>query len=92
MGSEIVDTIVFDMSMTSRQIAEVTNKRHYNVVRDIRKMIKREDINALNFECIDYKDGKGKTRTEYTLDFVTTMTIITGYDAKRRKAVIIRIW
>ena len=36
-------------------------------------------------------DAKGEVRPEYLLDFDATMTLITGYDAKRR-AIVIKRW
>jgi len=82
---------VFDLSMTSRQIAEVTDKLHKNVMHDVITMIDRGDIDGRNFALSSYKTSQNKEMPMYDLDFDATMTVITGYDAGRRKAVIIRI-
>lgn len=48
-------------TMTSLQIAEITNKRHSDVMRSIRTM---EDawakINGRNFALVEYTDAKGE--------------------------------
>ncbi len=76
--------------MTSREIAELTEKRHDHVMRDIRELIDSGTIAAPSFGVSEYKDGSGKKNPMYTLDFEATMTLITGYDAKRRSLVIKR--
>ena len=76
--------------MSSLEIAELMNKQHKNVIRDIKSLIEQEAINGLSFELVDYKDAKGEARPMYLLDFEATMTLITGYDAKRRSVVIKR--
>lgn len=66
----------------SRVIADYFEKRHADVLRDIRKMLK--DIgNERNFASV-YTDAKGEKRTCYRLPFDETVTLITGYDAKLR--------
>lgn len=76
--------------MTSKEIAEVTGKRHDHVMRDIRSLINQSAVNAPSFGEVVYKDAKGECRPMYTLDFHATMTLITGYNAKLRSAVISR--
>ena len=76
--------------MSSREIAELTEKRHDHVMRDIRGLIDNGAITAPSFGVSEYKDGSGKKNLMYTLDFEATMTLITGYDAKRRSLVIKR--
>jgi Rha family phage regulatory protein len=76
--------------MTSKEIAELTGKLHKNVMRDIRSLIEQGAIGQLNFEPVKYCDTKGEMRPMYSLDFRATMTVITGYDAKRRAKVVKR--
>lgn len=80
-----------DQKMSSREIAGLMEKEHKNVLRDIKSLIEQGAINALSFELVVYKDAKGENRPEYLLDFDATMTLITGYDAKRR-AMVIKRW
>jgi len=76
--------------MTSLEIAELTEKQHKNVSRDIKNLILQGAITALSFELSEYKDSTGKKNPLYSLDFQATMILITGYDAKRRAMVIDR--
>jgi len=76
--------------MSSREIAELMNKEHYNVTRDIKTLIEQGAIDALNFEGISYVDAQNRNQSAYLLDFDATMTLITGYDAVRRAKVIKR--
>ncbi len=73
------------ISMTSLEIAELTGKRHDNVIRDVRKML--EELNALKTEAVNeetYKDAKGETRTLYRLDRKHTFILVAGYSVQLR--------
>ena len=83
-------TINPEQRMSSREIAEVMDKRHDNVVRDIRELIDEEAIDRLSFEEISYLDAMNREQPAYELNFQATMVLITGYDAKRRAVVIDR--
>lgn len=76
-------------TMSSREIAELTGKLHHNVKRDIFTMLDTLKINAINFECI-YRDDRNRKQMEYRLNRYYTELLITGYDVKRRAAVIDR--
>ena len=76
--------------MSSREIAELTEKEHFHVLRDIRKLIDEGAIGQSNFGCSTYTDASGKSNPEYLLDFDATMTLVTGYNANLRAAVIRR--
>ncbi len=85
------------VSMTSREIAELTGKRHDNVLRDIRTMITdleaaKSAASELSWHCKleTYIDAQGKERDQYRLDRNTTMTLLTGYRADLRMKVIVR--
>ena len=78
------------MTMTSREIAELTGKDLGNVHRDIRAMLdelKKDDSN-LNHPQED-KDLRGYT-TCYHLNRELTETLLTGYSASARLKVIRR--
>ena len=81
----------FGKSMSSREIAELTGKRHDNVLRDIKILIEQGAIDRLSFEAISYKDTYGREQTAYKLNFDATMTLVTGYNAVLR-AKVIRRW
>ena len=83
--------------MSSREIAELCEKRHKHVIRDICKMLDNLGINltgpnlgSLNFKEQTYKDAKGEMRKEYLLDFELTMTLISGYNVVLRNRIIKR--
>jgi phage regulator Rha-like protein len=81
------------LSMSSREIADLCDKRHNHVSRDIEKML--QDINhpkigAVDFEA-PYQDAKGEWRKEYFLSKDLTVTFITGYRADLRYRVVKRL-
>jgi len=82
------------MQMTSREVADLTGKRHKNVLADIEKMF--ENLSAAGLksqpsEYLDtYKDSTGRTLKQYRLDKTLTMTLVTKYDDARRYAVTAR--
>jgi phage regulator Rha-like protein len=76
-------------TMSSREIANVTAKRHNNVKRDIVSMLTDLEEDVLSFEHI-YLDGYKREQVEYLLDRELTDTLLTGYSAKMRRAVIRR--
>lgn len=75
------------LTMSSREIAEYTGKRHDNVVRDIKKMMNALEKDVLKFEGI-YKDQYGREQIEYHLDEELTLTLVTGYDVKMRMTIV----
>ncbi|WP_299231678.1 Rha family transcriptional regulator [uncultured Halomonas sp.] len=76
-------------TMSSREIAELTGKRHHHVVRDVRAMIDalgdEPDLGHLREE----KDARGYTSC-FHLDRYYSEVLVTGYDVHRRAAVIRR--
>jgi len=76
-------------TMSSREIANVTGKRHDNVKRDILAMLKELKVDALKFEDI-YLDGRNREQVQYQLDREHTDCLLTGYSAPMRMKVIRR--
>lgn len=77
------------LTMTSRQIAEVTGKEHKNVKRDIVNMLDELNEDRLKFERI-YLDSMNRVQTEYALDRDYVDCLLTGYSAVLRMKVIKR--
>ena len=77
------------LTMTSREIAELTGKEHFNVLIDIRKMLAELGEDELKFQAI-YFDSMNRKQTEYLLDRELTDTLLTGYSAIARRKVIAR--
>ncbi|EHC0362787.1 Rha family transcriptional regulator [Salmonella enterica] len=87
MSQQEISVINLDqlVSMTSVEIAELTGKRHDNVIRDIRNVV--EELNVLKTEGVDeeaYKDAKGESRTMYRLDRKHTFILVAGYSVHLR--------
>ena len=76
-------------TMSSREIAELCEKEHFNVKRDCEVMFKGLQLDALKFEGI-YFDSMNRQQTEYLLDEELTMTLVTGYNIVLRNRVIKR--
>lgn len=78
------------LTMSSREIAELTGKEHKNVMRDIRNMLDSLKKDRLSFERT-YKDGSGREQMEYALDRELTLTLVSGYDIPLRHRVVTRL-
>lgn len=76
-------------TMSSREIAELTGKQHQHVRRDIEKMFAGLGEDPSNYGRI-YSDSMNRQKAEYLLDRYHTEVLVTGYDVKRRAAVIKR--
>ena len=77
-------------TMSSKEIAGITNKDHSHVIRDIREMLSQ--IDDPNMDHIDFKeffDNRGYT-SEIQLNKDLTLTLVAGYSSKIRYAVIKR--
>ena len=78
-----------EATMSSREIAELTEKDHKNVMADIRRMMA-----DLNFRSADFlanlPDGYGRLQPVFMLDKELTMTLVAGYNAKIRYAIVQR--
>ena len=76
-------------SMSSREIADLTEKRHPDVKRDCEVMFQGLGIDVRKFAHI-YLDSMNRQQTEYLLDEELTMTLVTGYNIVLRNRVIKR--
>lgn len=82
-------------TMSSREISKLTDKRHADVIRDIRAMIDsiKDDANMLhqlNHGLTEIKDARDYTK-EFILNRFLTELLITGYDILRRAKVLHRL-
>lgn len=77
------------VTMSSREIAELTVKQHGHVKRDIEKMLAELHEDASSFGRI-YFDALNREQTEYHLDRELTDTLLTGYSARLRRKVVAR--
>jgi phage antirepressor YoqD-like protein len=81
------------VTMSSREIADLCEKRHDHVLRDIEKML--QDIADPKIGVSDflsaYTDSTGRSLKEYRLPKDLTVTLITGYRADLRYRVVKRL-
>lgn len=78
-----------ELTMSSREIADLTGKEHKNVKRDIENMLSDLEGDALTFERI-YFDTMNRQQNEYHLDRRHVDCLLTGYSAVLRMKVIDR--
>lgn len=78
------------VTMSSREVAELTGKEHKNVRRDIEHMLKELGKDPLSFERT-YLDAMNREQDEYHLDRELTETLVTGYSIPLRHKVIQRL-
>ncbi len=77
------------LTMSSREISDLTGKEHFHVRRDIEVMFEALELDASKFGCI-YKDTMNRPQTEYLLDQDLTMTLVMGYSTALRYKVAVR--
>ncbi|MBD3875018.1 Rha family transcriptional regulator [Pseudomonas kunmingensis] len=78
------------VTMSSREIAELTGKEHYNVMRDIRSMLQELGKDAFSFEGI-YLDAYGREKPCFNLPRREVEILLTGYSIPLRAKVIDRL-
>lgn len=79
------------VSMSSREIADLTAKRHKDVIRDIRVMrdaLVKDGADLRHLQ--EQKDSRGYT-AEFQLDRALTETLLTGYSIPLRHRVVTRL-
>lgn len=84
-------TMTGGMTMGSREIAALTEKRHFDVVRDIERMFEQlgEDVQGCAQNFVHPQNGQ--QYREYRLDRAHTECLITGYSAMLRMKIIRRL-
>lgn len=78
-----------NLTMSSREIATLCEKRHDNVCRDIRSMLDELGEHALNFEDMS-KDTYGRDLAVYNLPKDLTITLVAGYKVQLRHRIVTR--
>ena len=78
-------------TMSSREIAELTGKRHSDILEAIRNMEGAwEKINGRKFPLVEYKDAKGEMRPEYRLNKAECLYVATKFNDEARAKLILR--
>ncbi|MEP9370484.1 Rha family transcriptional regulator [Mesorhizobium sp. KR1-2] len=83
-------TVNTPITMSSREIAGLTGKRHPDVKRDIERMLSELQEDVSKFAHI-YFDSMNRGQTEFRLDRELTETLLLGYSAPLRRKVLIRL-
>ncbi len=78
------------VTMSSREVADLTGKQHHHVVRDIKHNLAELNIDASKFGCT-YLDSSNRKQTEYLLPPDLVMTLLTGYSVPLRHRVVTRL-
>lgn len=89
MTISIIHNTLSTLTMSSREIAELTGKRHDHVVRDIRKMLDGLGANVPNFGGV-YRDAKNELRPCYHLPKREALILVSGYSVELRARIIDR--
>lgn len=78
--------------LSSREIADMTGKRHQDTMRAIRNMeVSWEKVNGCKFALVSYTDSKGEKRPEYQLTKKESLYIATKFNDEAR-AILINRW
>lgn len=77
------------MSMDSREIAELVEKRHTHVLADIDAMLASLGIHSAGFSA-QYNDATGRSLRCYRLPYRETMILVSGYRVDLRARVVDR--
>ena len=77
------------LTMSSREIAELTGKLHGHVTRDIRNMLEKLGFNQSKFGSV-YRNAKGEQRECFNLPKRETLILVSGYSVELRARIIDR--
>lgn len=75
--------------MSSREIAELTGKRHPDVKRDITVMMEGLGVDASSF-AHNYLDALNRTQNEFLLPKRETTILVSGYSVTLRARIVDR--
>ena len=78
-----------NLTMSSREIAELTGKDHKHVLADVRKMLGELLLNSADFSA-EYQDSTGRTLPMFTLPKRETLILVSGYSIELRARIIDR--
>ena len=86
-----ITTIAQAQTMSSLQIAELTGKNHFDIMRAIRNMEPAwEKINGCKFALVEYTDKKGELRPCYQLTKTECLYVATKFNDEARAKLVLR--
>jgi len=79
------------LSMNSREIADLANREHKNVLRDIDNLVESlgSELSS-GFKSSTYRDSNNIERRQFEMDREASICLVTGYDAPSRMRIIKR--
>ena len=83
LSKKLVSAQDGEVSTTSRQVAELFEKEHRNVLRAIRLLECDEEFTALNYELTDFIDKNGDSRPEYLISKDGMVFLVMGFTGKK---------
>lgn len=99
---KLTDISNFENFMSSREIAQICEKEHRNIIRDIRRMLEElsdeshcsnlssENCEGEGWKKTTYLNSRNQEQPEFLLNFELTMTLISGYNVVLRNRIIKR--
>jgi phage regulator Rha-like protein/phage antirepressor YoqD-like protein len=91
MNNNNITTITDQQTITSMEIAEITGKKHYHVLRAIRVMEPAwEKIAASKFGCSSIKDKSGKMIPLFILNQKECLFVATKFNDEARAKLVLR--
>lgn len=83
--------VIDKQTMTSREIATLTGKKHAHLMRDIRNMeLAWQKVSQSKFGLAEYTDYQGKPRPMYQLSKTECLYIATKFNDEARARLILR--
>jgi len=80
-----------NQTISSREIAEITGKRHSDVLNAIRKMENSwQKVTGRNFSLSEYLDASGKSNPEYQLTKTESLFVGSKFNDESRAKLVIR--
>lgn len=89
VNAVVINNTNNQVTMSSKEIADLTGKRHDNVKRDIETMLIQLNLDPLKFEDIFF-DSMNREQKGYALDKDLTTCLVSGYNVQLRMAIIKR--
>jgi phage regulator Rha-like protein len=89
MNNQLTSLATSSLSMSTREIAELTGKRPDSVLRDFRDVCEALELDPHSFVEM-YRDSYGREQIQYQLPKDLTTTLVSGYSIPMRHAIVMR--